>query len=223
MNRRPSRSGVTLLEMIVVVAILAIILAASYETLMATTRAERTGTAISKLQDECRTVLDMMSLNLRSTQASTVSSQSLLGDDNDPYVLVTIPNVTGYDADLASLTYGTPTYYVAMIGMGETYNGEDDDADGLVDEYDLILLEDTDDTTNGTPAYPFDEIGLDLDDADPTNDFHARTISSHLTGDTGIVLTINADMFTITLVLQCTDAAGRVVQQPMTTTVWCRN
>jgi prepilin-type N-terminal cleavage/methylation domain-containing protein len=191
------RAGFSLVELMVVTAILSVVVAAVTMVLISSSRGQRTGVAVSDIHADGRRILDTLSDDLRRSIVAA-GLPELDQNANGKDWTIRIAKVTGYDS--LGLTFGTPIVYTVEIAPGEADNGADDDGDGLVDERRLVR----EDTDAGTSVVLTDQIRGDV------------------AGGFAIAAT-GARTYQITVTLETTDAARRVVRRTFQTVVLVRN
>lgn len=221
-RRRSALAAFTLMEMLVLVAILAVILTAVYMTLIASTRAGRTGAALAAVQDAGRKALDRMADDLRrSAQVARSEGEGALPeieqDQNGRDWRITIANVTGLSP--SGLIFGSPITYRVEIDAGEVQDGIDNDRDGLADERRLVRQ---------LPTTRKTEVLVRNIRGDVPGQFviHNGTLTWSVDADDMLSWTpemTGGKTYTIVMNLVAVDHAGRLVARPVSTTVQIRN
>ncbi|HTF57174.1 MAG TPA: prepilin-type N-terminal cleavage/methylation domain-containing protein [Planctomycetota bacterium] len=138
-NRR--NKGFTLIEIMISVAVLAILVIGIYSALSATQNLYVAGVTRQTIQDRVRKALNDIALELRQANSGaavplTFGTAGTAGDQS-----VTFQMCTGFAAGAA--TYGTAITFTTINGDGETDNGVDDNGNHMIDERKLVRIQGT--------------------------------------------------------------------------------
>ncbi len=134
MSRRRMESGVTLVEMMVSVAVLAILLSIVMTILISTNNAYNAEVVIVDLEQHSRWVMDRFVEDVRASVAST-RVINVVGND----VTISMRRNAGYFGGAVQLG-NTVTYQTEMF-PGEVDDGVDNNGNNLIDERQLVRIE----------------------------------------------------------------------------------
>jgi prepilin-type N-terminal cleavage/methylation domain-containing protein len=193
-----TRAGFTLLEVMISVAVLAIVAGGIYSALSASQSLYSTGITRQEIEDRVRRALNDISLELRQASSGlgagiTFATSGSAGDQT-----VTFCMCTGFTANVP--TWSAPITFATVNGDGELDNGADDNSNRLVDERKLMR------TQAGRP---------DKLIADNVREGSVRFVQ---TLTMGLV-----DRIQISLTIQGYDNQGRVIEASGSVTVDIRN
>lgn len=129
--RKAGERGVTLIELMIYLAVLAILGAPLLMVTLSMSRASAEGDVTSLILERNRSALERIAGEVRESLASTISASA------DGWSLQFTPTI-GFDG--AAPIAGTAVLYEIRVNTGETANGVDDDGDGLIDESSLFRI-----------------------------------------------------------------------------------
>ena len=195
-DRRPR--GFTLLEIMISVAVLAIMVVGIYSVLASSQSLYVTGVSRNEIQDRVRRALDAIALELRQGSSGlgagiTFATAGSAGDET-----VTFCMCTGYAAGVP--TWSAPITFTTITSDGEADNGLDDNGNRRIDERKIMR------TQTGRP---------DKMIADNLKEGSLR-FTRNLT--MGLV-----DRITVSLTLEGVDSQGKIIEASGAVTVDLRN
>lgn len=201
MNRRTDgrrkTGGFTLLEIMISVAVLAILVVGIYAAFASSQSLYLTGVTRQEIQDRVRRALNEISLELRQANSGSIVPVTIAAVDAAGDQSITFQMCTGFTA--GSPTWGTPITYSSIPTDGETDDGADDNRNRMTDERKLTR-------TEGTRVRNI------------VDNVKEGSIRFTPTPAVGNVQTIQVD-----ITLQGVDAQGRVIEASGTTIVDLRN
>jgi len=131
------RSGLTLLEVVIASAILAMLTSLLYVTLKSSTDGYTAGSLQAGLNAQSRNLLEDMSWDLADAGVGTLSPAFASGSTT-----LTFQRNVGYSS--GAIAFGSSITYAFAYEPGESDNGLDDNGDGRIDEGRLIRTENGD-------------------------------------------------------------------------------
>ncbi len=133
-----TRSGFTLLELVIAAALLSLVIGAAGLVQMRARDASRTGMGREEVESRGRRTLDRVVQELQGVARNLLfpDPSTNLGASS-----LTYQHPTGISNLGVVLPPDTQTSLVLQLEPGETNNGLDDDGDGLVDEQRLVLTQ----------------------------------------------------------------------------------
>jgi prepilin-type N-terminal cleavage/methylation domain-containing protein len=193
-----TKAGFTLIEIMISVAVLAIVAGGIYSALSASQSLYSTGITRQTLQERVRRALNEISLELRQASSGlgagiTFATTGSAGDQT-----VTFCMCTGFTANVP--TWTTPITFATINGDDEIDNGVDDNSNRLADERKLMR------TQAGRPDHVI---------ADNVKEGSVRFVQSLTMG--------LVDRIQVSLTVQGYDSQGRVMEESGTVTVDIRN
>lgn len=127
------RRGLTMIEVLISVAILAVVLGFIYQILFASQKLYVSGSAKGSLQERARTVTSQFFEEIRRADFSYVGNPTLVGTGGDQSLAFQI--ITGFDSGTNTpIVHPTPVIYSSELEEGEIDDGLDNNGDGIVDE-----------------------------------------------------------------------------------------
>jgi prepilin-type N-terminal cleavage/methylation domain-containing protein len=195
--------GMTLIEVILAAAVLAVLVLTVYALLHGVTHTELTGRALSTIEQNGMRVLEQVVEELRGSTLSSVA----VSNSNEVYTL-RFKKAIGLDTQGGYLESDT-IEYTGALEAGETDDGKDNDGDGLVDEYVLVRrVKNSSGAVTETRTVCRQLRKSQLQDGTPFKGFHASRASSAVT---------------IRLTLQAADSKNRILERTLSTSVTPRN
>lgn len=193
-----TKAGFTLLEVMISVAVLAIVAGGIYSALASSQSLYSTGITRQEIEDRVRRALNEISLELRQASSGlgagiTFATSGTAGDQTVNFCMC-----TGFAANIP--TWTTPITFATINGDGELDNGVDDNSNRLVDERKLMR------TQVGRP----DKLIAD--------NVREGSVRFTQTVTMGLV-----DRIQVSLTIQGYDSQGRVIEASGTVTVDLRN
>lgn len=198
MRTQKRSGGFTLLEVMISIAVLAILVVGIYSALSASQNMYATGITRQEIQDRVRRALNDIQLELRQSSGGTGAAITFGTSGTGGDQSVTFCMCTGFAAGAA--TYGTPITITTIVGDGETDNGVDDNNNRMVDERKIIR------TQTGRPTKVI------ADNLKEGSLIFTRTLTA------GLVDNIRVD-----LTLLGVDAQGKVIEASGNVTFDLRN
>jgi hypothetical protein len=208
-NDLKKKWGFSILEALVALGLMSTVAIAFYGTLFSTSTTVRTGLPISAIEESGRRVLESMSSDIRpssSTVVVTPTDGSTTPAPGSPSVAVTLfetSKLLGVNTD-GTANYTSPTAvsisYECILETGETYDGLDNDKDGLIDEGMIYREEDN----KVTPL--------------------AYGLSWNVSlGQWNASVSRSGNRFSLSFTLQSTDANREIISRTFSTSVQMRN
>ena len=210
-----SRAGFTLLEMMVVLALLSTFVGSLLAVGSTSTRLCVTGATHANLESSARRALDRLADELtgaRSDSLATLPESPLWQEQID------FDRVESMRAGDGRITWSSDRAEFRM-DTGEIDDGNDNDDDGLVDEGALVLVRDaggagesTLTLAHGVREYLEGELANGVDDN-----------GNGLIDDRGVTFERSGSDLRLYLTLEGLDRDGRIVTRTLETTIWSRN
>jgi len=198
MRTEKRTAGFTLLEVMISVAVLAILVVGIYSALAASQSMYATGVTRQEIQDRVRRALDAIQLELRQSSAGTGAAITFGTAGTGGDQSVTFCMCTGFAAGAA--TYGTPITITTIEGDGDIDNGLDDNRNKMVDERKIVR------TQTGRPTK------MIADNLKEGSLIFTRTLTAGL-----------VDRIRVDLTLLGVDSQGRVIEATGNVTFDLRN
>lgn len=212
-TRRGDR-GYTLLELLIAVAILSVIGAATARVVSTTTEAYGTGQLATDVETRLGRTLDRIAWELRScspgvmlpTPAAPFSTSSL-----------TYQKPSGFLG--GATNWGSPCRIEFRLEAGELDDGADNDGDGLVDEGDVVWV------TNSGLVDESESVGCHgvSEFLEGEEDNLADDNGNGLEDEAGLAFDFEGDVLTIRLTLQKRSPDGTLITRTGETSVKLRN
>jgi prepilin-type N-terminal cleavage/methylation domain-containing protein len=130
------KAGFTLIEIMISVAVLAILVTGLYAALSASQTVYTNGVTRQEIQDRVRRALNDISMELRQASAGTGAAITFGTAGSGGDESVTFSMCTGFTAGAA--TYGSPVTITTINGDSENDNGLDDNRNRMVDERKIV-------------------------------------------------------------------------------------
>ncbi len=212
--KRGTRSGSTMLEVLVAIGVLALLMGAVGNTVLHGGNAFKQGLGNAVLEGQARRLLDRI-----SAEFSDVDRSSLAPNPVAPFWASTVnyARCQGW-AGGAMVVGPTRSLRFALAG-GEVDNGIDDNGNGVIDERSVLLVPDT-----GTPAVriALGEYVRELAEGELPNG--ADDNGNGLIDEAGLFFLHDGNgTLSISLTLERPDAWGRLVTRTLRTAVRMRN
>ena len=130
--RNAGERGVTLIELMIYLAVLAILGAPLLMVTLSMSRASAEGDVTSLILERNRTALERIADEVRECRGTSVTTSA--DGWSLQFTTVTFDTATGTSVD------GATVRYEIRVNGTETANGVDDDGDGLIDESSLFRI-----------------------------------------------------------------------------------
>ena len=219
--RSTSRTGLSLLELMVTVAILAVIIASIYEVLVISTQAVNTGTSKAKMEDDARRIIERIANECRAAILTTMDGdpdtagiQSLASPSGSSSL--TFQPSAGTNGS-GGLVNGSARTIRWVVDPGEIAgDGIDNDFDGLIDEG-TITFEDAGPPYTSTLGY---NIAL-MSEGETANG--ADDNGDGFVDEKGLFFVLSGNQLTISVTVQAVNHNHELIQATIETTVKIMN
>jgi len=219
LHKRSARSaGTTLVEVLIVVAILGLVLGSVSLMGLASDRAFRTGTAAAHLEAQAVATTERVVVDLRTASLEFLTLDDD-GDDDAEDGFSTLDYLQALDLEDGEVQWSGLRHLAFEYEAGEVDDGLDNNGNGLRDEGLLVLIEES-----GTPnerrrvltrwvrEHLAGELPNDIDDN-----------ANGLVDEQGFVAELVGETLVIRLTLERLDADGRVLTRSTRTSARLRN